>query len=140
MFDLKNNTKRQLPRLPFSRIKDAVLGKNYELSLVFVGDKTSKDLNKKFRQKDYPANVLSFPYDKNSGEIFINLKKAEKEARDEGVTFNYRVGFLFIHGMLHLKGFLHGSRMDEKELYFAKQFLVYGKKHNNRNRHRNIDN
>lgn len=120
-------------------MKDAVLGKNYELSLVFIGDKISRDLNNKFRKKDRPTNVLSFPLDKNVGEIFINLKYAEKEARDLGETLKYRVGFLLIHGMLHLRGFAHGGKMEEKELYFSKLFLPNGKKHNNRNRYRNSD-
>jgi ssRNA-specific RNase YbeY (16S rRNA maturation enzyme) len=53
-------------------MKESVLGKKYELSLVFIGDKKSKSLNKKFRNKDYKANILSFPIDNDMGEIFIN--------------------------------------------------------------------
>ena len=53
-------------------IKESVLGKKYELSLVFIGDQKSRTLNKKFRKKDYKANILSFPVDEDMGEIFIN--------------------------------------------------------------------
>jgi ssRNA-specific RNase YbeY (16S rRNA maturation enzyme) len=62
-------------------MKDKVLGKKYELSLVFIGDKKSLSLNKQFRKKNHIANVLSFPIDADLGEIFINYPNAKKEAK-----------------------------------------------------------
>lgn len=122
--DIKNMTKGALPSVPFAEIKNSILGKNYSLSLVFCGNKKSKDLNKKYRNKDYIPNVLSFPLDKNSGEIFINPHVAKKEAINFSKTYKNFVGFLFIHGCLHLKGLEHGSIMDRAEEKFSKKFRI----------------
>lgn len=102
--------------IPFDRIRDDVFpSKKYELSLVFVDKKFSHQLNKKFRGKDGPTNILSFPLAKNSGEIFIDLDTAKKEAKDFDMTFREFVIFLFIHGLLHLKGMEHGATMEKRE-------------------------
>ena len=77
-FAIENTTKGKLPSLPFLRIKERVLGKHYELSVVFIGDKRSRDLNKRYRGKDRPTNILSFPLSASEGEIFINLRQAKK--------------------------------------------------------------
>ncbi|MDB5266475.1 MAG: hypothetical protein JWN89_290 [Parcubacteria group bacterium] len=115
-FSIKNTTRtspRSLRGIPFEEIKNAILGKSYELSLVFCGDALSHRLNLTYRQKDKPTNVLSFPLTKDSGEIFIHLKLAKNE-----------VGFLFVHGLLHLKGMEHGATMEKAEQKFRKKFNV----------------
>lgn len=114
-FSVINNTKSKTPPILFKKIKDKVLGEKYELSLVFIGEKRSKNLNKKHRDKNYPANILSFPLEDNIGEIFINLNTVKKEVEDfqkNGKDFLIK---LFIHGLLHLKGFKHSKKMDIKE-------------------------
>ena len=114
-FTITNITKSTPPSVPFAKIKIAVLGEKYELSLVFVGDKKSQELNNLYRGKNQPTNCLSFSLDKNSGEIFLNLKKAKKEAPNFGRKFDNFVAFLFIHSCLHLKGMEHGSIMEKAE-------------------------
>lgn len=123
-FQILNMTKDTLPRVSFAEIKNAILGKKYELSLVFCGNRKSKELNKKYRNKDYTPNVLSFPLDKNSGEIFINPHIAKKEAPNFNKKYTNFVGYLFIHGCLHLKGMEHGSTMDKAEEKFCKEFRI----------------
>lgn len=123
-FQIKNTTKGSLPRLPFVSLKDAVLGTKYELSLVIAGDALSRKLNLQFRGKDKPANVLSFPLSKNEGEIFINLKRAKIEAPDFDETYTKFVAHLFIHGLFHLKGYAHGSRMELEEKKVMKKFKL----------------
>ena len=59
--------------LLFLRMKEKILGKNYILSVVFVGKKRSQMLNKIYRGINKPTDILSFPIDKKEGEIFINL-------------------------------------------------------------------
>jgi probable rRNA maturation factor len=121
-FSITNTTKSAPKGVPFAKIKDAVLGPKYELSLVFVGDKKSRALNNSYRGKNQPTNCLSFALGKNSGEIFLNLKKAKKEAAKFGQKFDNFVAFLFIHSCLHLKGMEHGSRMERAEMKFLKKF------------------
>lgn len=123
-FQIKNTTKGSLPRLPFVSLKDAVLGTKYELSLVIAGDALSRKLNLQFRGKDKPANVLSFPLSKSEGEIFINLKRAKIEAPDFDETYTKFVAHLFIHGLFHLKGYAHGSRMELEEKKVMKKFKL----------------
>lgn len=117
-------TKGTLASVPFAEIKNEILGEKYNLSLVFCGSRKSKELNKTYRDKDYPTNVLSFPLDKNSGEIFITPTVAKKEAVKFDKSNENFVGFLFIHGCLHLKGMEHGSRMDKAEEKFCKEFGI----------------
>ena len=116
--------KKLVQGLPFLEIKEAVLSSKYSLSLVFIGERRSKTITKKYRKKDKISNVLSFPLDENTGEIFITPSKARKEARKFKTTPHKHIGFLFIHGLLHLKGYAHGSRMNSKEQALRKKFGV----------------
>lgn len=94
-------------RRGWQKIKNGVLGEKYELSVAFVGNPTMKRLNEKYRKKSYSADVLSFPLSKNEGEILINKKYAKN--RDYS-------GYLFVHSLLHLKGFKHGEKMKRGEI------------------------
>jgi len=105
-FTITNKTKSTLSRVPFAKIKNVVLGKNYSLSLVFIGEKKSRELNCKYRGKNKPTNILSF--------LTPSL------AKKEGLS----VGFLLIHGLLHLKGIEHGSTMERAEIKLQKKFGV----------------
>ncbi len=109
--------------IPFDEIKQAVLPENYELSLVFTDKKHSRNLNKIYRGKDKSTNVLSFPISDDMGEIFIDLETAKDEAPDFDMGFENFVGYLFIHGVLHLKGLDHGEIMDKEEKKLLKKFF-----------------
>ena len=115
MFSLKQTTRETPPSLPFEKIAQAVLGSDYEVSLVFCGAALSRSLNRQYRLKDKVANVLSFPLSKNSGEIFICLSRARTECRKFEMSLEKYVAYLFIHGSLHLKGMTHGDRMEKLE-------------------------
>jgi probable rRNA maturation factor len=121
---MQNTGKGKLPGLPFSRMKEHVLGPEYELSLVFVGPKKMQELNKQYRGKDYATDILSFPLTETSGEIFICLSIAKEKAKDFSRKASDHVGFLFIHGLLHLKGLDHGSRMDQEERSISSVFGI----------------
>lgn len=121
-FQISNFTKGKI-NLPFEIIKNKILGKGYNLSLVFVGERRSKKINLKYREKNKSANVLSFPLSENEGEIFITPKRAFRQAHLFEMKKIDFIGFLFIHGLLHLKGMQHGSRMEEAEKKFFVQFF-----------------
>lgn len=110
----------------YTKAADFILGKKFEVSLVFVGDKRSHALNFSYRGKDKPTNVLSFPLSKESGEIIIALPYARREAKDFDATPDDHILYLFIHGCCHLKGLDHGTAMDRLE---QKTLAHLGKKH-----------
>lgn len=110
--------------LLFVRIKDEVLGKDFELSLVFIGSAKSKALNKKYRKKDRSTNILSFPLSKSEGEIFIDLATAKKDSSKFDMKDSDFITYLFIHGLLHLKGLKHGKKMEKEEERLKKRFKI----------------
>lgn len=87
------------------KLKNQVLGENYDLSFSYVASDEMRRLNKIYRKKDYAANVLSFPLSENEGEILINKTYRGKDYAD----------YLFIHSLLHLEGLKHGPKMDKLE-------------------------
>jgi len=121
MISVKKLSKIKVDLKPLEPLARAVLGERYELSVVLCGHSLSHQLNLKFRAKDKPTNVLSFPLTKNSGELFLDLPLIKKEAPDFGHNFTQHFIYLFIHGLLHLDGMDHGSKMEqaEKKLFTA---------------------
>lgn len=120
--DIAGRVKERPSFLPFEKIARSILPKGYVLSVVLCGDTLSKRLNKTYRKKDYPTNVLSFPLSKNEGEIFLNMRKTEREAKSSGRSKKDHAAYLFIHGLLHLKGYTHGSTMENEEKRFLARF------------------
>ena len=120
---ITNKTKKNIPNINFKEIKEFVLGKEYDLSLVFVGNKTSRKLNSTLRGKDRPTNILSFPLSKTDGEIFMNPSAIEKENKKNGENYKKYFAYILIHGLTHLKGFDHGSKMEGEESRIMKKFL-----------------
>lgn len=114
-FLITNTTKGKLPSLPFAKMAEAVLGKDYDCSLVIVSSRKSRELNRTYRQKDTPTNILSFPLDENEGEIFLDLKKSREDAVNFDRSYTNFIGFLFIHGLFHLKGHDHSIKMENAE-------------------------
>jgi rRNA maturation RNase YbeY len=97
------------------------LGKKYNLSLSFISCSESEKLHREYMNKKGPANILSFPLDKTSGEIVMSLNQVRKEAKEFEHTYIEHILFVFIHGCLHLKGFSHGKEMEKMEdKYFLK--------------------
>jgi probable rRNA maturation factor len=125
-FALKEIAKINLPRrgLIFKKIKESALGENYRLSLVFATAGLSRKLNEKYRGKNRPADILTFSLGDNDGEIFIAPKIAAIKAKDFNRPVNNFIIFLFIHGLCHLKGMRHGSKMEDAETGLRKKFRI----------------
>jgi probable rRNA maturation factor len=123
-FDYWNDTKAKMPRLVFLRMKEAVLGKKYELSVAVVCARKMRDLNKRWGNKDKTTDILSFPLSKDEGEIYISPAMAKKEAKNFDRPYDNFILFLFIHGLVHLKGYEHGVAMERVEKRFREQFYV----------------
>ena len=85
-----------------------------ELCLVLVGNAEIRKLNAKFRKKDYPTDVLSFPAGDELptgvrllGDVVISVEKAREQAKQRGRTLNEEMVTLLIHGVVHLLGYDH---------------------------------
>jgi len=113
-FSLINKTRSKLPGIPFETIKEAIVGKRHEISLAFVGPTESRAITKKSKHKDKVSNVLAFPLSTTVGEIII-CPSGKGE---------YTVGYLFIHGLLHIKGHKHSVTMDDAEERLLKRFNI----------------
>jgi len=119
-----SKTTRTYPKLPYTQMQKDILGNRYDLSLVFVGCTRAKALNRKYRNKTYTPNVLSFPLTDTTGEIYITPEIATREAKKRNMTKSGYVGFLFIHGLLHLKGYQHGATMEKAEKRYISKYAL----------------
>ncbi|MBP5244904.1 MAG: GTPase Era [Clostridia bacterium] len=110
-------------------LDDAELEIPVEISLTFTDNEGIRELNKEYRNKDVPTDVLSFPmfengeieYDDESdepcalGDIVISLEKAKSQAEEYGHSIDREVGFLCVHSVLHLLGYDHETSKDDEE-------------------------
>ncbi len=103
------------------------LKKNLELSVNIVVGEKMKSLNKKYRNKDKPTDVLSFPLGGGSGDIFICLSIAKKEAKRENISVEAKLAHLTVHGFLHLQGYDHESSKREAEKMFGLENKILNK-------------
>lgn len=119
-----SSTAQSYPRLPYEDIKNAVVGKQFSVSLVFLGEARARQLNIRVRKKTYTPNVLSFPLTENAGEVYITPQVAKREAKQFGHSYKNHVGYLYIHGLLHLIGHDHGAKMEKLEKKFMEKFRL----------------
>lgn len=100
-----------------------------ELSVTLCDNEYIKELNKTYRGKDKPTDVLSFPMYENGefdisecisgamlGDIVISLERAGEQAKELGNSFLREVAFLTVHSVLHLLGYDHERSKEEDEL------------------------
>lgn len=123
-FNIINENKEKLPKIPFKEIKEASLGNNYSLSLIFTSPAKMKKLNTIYRDKEKPTDILSFPLNENEGEIYISLSEAKKESKKFERDYENFIAFLFIHGCVHLIGHDHGSTMENIEVKLRNKFQI----------------
>ena len=84
-----------------------------EVAIVLTDDSTIRELNRTWRGKDEPTNVLAFPTDPQAGphrllgDIVIAFETLAREARAERKPFDHHLAHLAVHGFLHLCGYDH---------------------------------
>ena len=83
-----------------------------ELALRIVGSNESRELNRKFRRKNHPTNVLSFPYGNGSGDVVLCHPVIRKESKRQGKSLRAHYAHLVVHGILHLRGYDHLRKAD----------------------------
>ncbi len=98
------------------------------ISLVFTNNQDIQELNKQWRNKNMPTDVLSFcalegeQFPKTDegqilGEIFISTEKAKEQAREKNHSLQKEVEILFVHGILHIIGFTHNTDSNYKKMH-----------------------
>ena len=101
-----------------------------EVAVAFVGERAVRTLNRLYRSKDKPTDVLSFPLRRRAadgrfylGDIIIAVPVAARQARARGHSLEREMMFLASHGFLHLLGYDHGRAMDAEEAEIRRLFL-----------------
>jgi probable rRNA maturation factor len=95
------------------------------LTILFTDDREMQSLNGRFRGKDKPTNVLSFPgaegmlppgAPRHLGDIALGYETVAREAETEGKPFDHHVTHLVVHGFLHLLGYDHETPEEAGEM------------------------
>jgi len=94
----------------------ALGGQAGEVTLRIVGAAESRTLNREYRGKDKPTNVLSFPYEAPGelGDLVLCAPVVNREAKEQGKAAAAHWAHMVVHGVLHLRGFDHIRTADAK--------------------------
>jgi len=145
MIDFSNSTRVNIDRKFFEKIHKDILKaekKCGKISIALVSSEKIKKINKDFRKKNKPTDVISFSdkdlkkkfilpeKQKELGEIFLCPTELKKRAKEFNLKFEIELARSFIHGVLHLIGYNHRNKkeadlmMKKEEQYFQK-FINY---------------
>ncbi|MBY0145720.1 rRNA maturation RNase YbeY [Neobacillus niacini] len=110
-----------------------------EVSVTFVSNERIHEINREYREKDAPTDVISFAMEELGegeieligaeqprvlGDIIISVTKAEEQAKEYGHSFLRELGFLSVHGFLHLLGYDHMEKADEEKMFSRQKELL----------------
>jgi probable rRNA maturation factor len=101
-----------------------------ELSIALVSDVQIKRLNKRYRNKDKPTDVLSFPIGEKVedwlilGDIVISVDTAKRQAQELGHSLEEELKKLLVHGLVHLLGYDHELGGEEEKKFFELEEFV----------------
>ncbi len=111
---------RELKRL-------GIIDRAQSVTVVFVDPKRGRELNRTYRRKDYATDVLSFEAVEpgSLGELVICPDVVAEQAREHGLTHWQELGYLLIHGVLHLLGYDHEKSRKRAEEMFAIQDRMF---------------
>ena len=99
----------------------AAAKKRGEINVAFVDEKRIRELNRIYRRKDKPTDVLSFAYQESTrgpvnGDVIVCQDYAKRDSQTQGVPFAEQLKRLIIHGTLHVCGFDHIKTADAKRM------------------------
>lgn len=114
-----------------------------EVSVTFVDEERIQEINREYRDKDQPTDVISFALNEQSegepdlnipgmpnmlGDIIVSVSHIKNQAEEYGHSYERELGFLVVHGMLHLLGYDHMTEAEEKEMFSRQEdiLLAYG--------------
>ncbi|MER2089845.1 rRNA maturation RNase YbeY [Sporosarcina sp. JAI121] len=118
--------------LSHASIEEELTGEG-EVSVTFMTDQNIQEVNAEYRGKNVPTDVISFALEEITegevaivpvegmptvlGDILISVETAERQAKEYGHDFTREIGFLALHGFLHLLGYDHMTEDDEAEMF-----------------------
>ena len=120
---------KELERIAFEMLG---IKTNYEVDVSLVDDKTIHEINKNYRNVDRVTDVISFAFNDDKdpkdqindettlrmlGDILICLPQAKRQAKAIGNSLDRELGFLFVHGLLHLLGYDHQTKEEEGVMF-----------------------
>nr|WP_225941883.1 rRNA maturation RNase YbeY [Sporosarcina limicola] len=113
--------------------KEEALDGDLEVSITFMTDSEIQEVNAQYRGKDVPTDVISFALEEMTegevaivaevgmptvlGDIIISVDTANRQAAEYGHDFKREIGFLSLHGFLHLLGYDHMTEEDEVKMF-----------------------
>ncbi|MEH7341310.1 rRNA maturation RNase YbeY [Priestia megaterium] len=115
------------------------LQENAEVSVTFVDNDRIQEINHQYRHKNQPTDVISFALEEMGedemqvigdelprvlGDIVISIPKAHEQAEEYNHSFMRELGFLTVHGFLHLLGYDHETSEDEKEMFTRQKDIL----------------
>ncbi len=137
MITFDNLTKEKIDTKSLRKLAKTIfiregVGVSEKICCVFTNDKYIKRLNRQYRNRDYPTDVLAFSFvegvgadfrNNQLGDIYISTDTAKENAKRFAVTFSYEIKLLFIHGLLHLLNYddneeLGKKKMEQEERYY----------------------
>lgn len=123
------DTKNQIESLLTFAAKKENITEDAELSISFVDEEEIQAINRDYRDKDKVTDVISFSLEEDEpeiegldmprvlGDIIICLEVAKEQAESYNHSLSRELGFLALHGFLHLLGYDHMTEEDEKEMF-----------------------
>ncbi|TGB04268.1 rRNA maturation RNase YbeY [Halobacillus salinus] len=111
-----------------------------EVSISFVDNKEIQEINRNYRQKDYATDVISFAMQEQGegemnilhedmpemlGDIVISIDKAKEQAEEYNHSLERELGFLALHGFLHLLGYDHMNEEEEKQMFGRQEEILH---------------
>jgi probable rRNA maturation factor len=119
--------------------KKETIEEQSEVSVTFVSNERIQEINREYRNKDNPTDVISFAMEELGegeveligndmprvlGDIIISVPKAKEQAEEYGHSFIRELGFLAVHGFLHLLGYDHMTEEDEKRMFTLQKEIL----------------
>ncbi|WP_428737845.1 rRNA maturation RNase YbeY [Sulfurimonas sp.] len=124
MIDIENKTDLKIDTSKLETILKSLT--QQEVELVITDNQDIRTINKEYRGKDYPTDVLSFPYEEMPfsplGSIVISKEFVEEKASELGHSVQDEFTLLFIHGLLHILGYDH--EVDNGEMRKMEEQLI----------------
>lgn len=136
-----NEAEKESLSVIFKALRAAARAENLppaDVAVTVVDNEQIHALNKEYRQVDRPTDVLSFPLWEPEedwviteeeetvplGDIVISYPKAKEQAEEYGHSIERELGFLAVHGFLHLLGYDHETAEEEKEMFQRQEEIL----------------